>query len=176
MDHYEVLGVAPDASKAAIRRAYLVQARRFHPDFHGNDPAARERAEHRMRLVNRAWEVLSDSGSRAVYDARGRSRAPTRPASPGRAAEASTAWRPYDSSEPEPFDDRQDRPLTAGGLPGWLRMAPPLLFVVGLFSTFVGAFMGLAPIVVFGALSSGASAVLFLVAPLVALASSRGRR
>ncbi|MFQ5558102.1 MAG: DnaJ domain-containing protein, partial [Acidimicrobiales bacterium] len=58
MDHYEVLGVAPDASKAAIRRAYLVQARRFHPDFHGNDPAARERAEHRMRLVNRAWEEL----------------------------------------------------------------------------------------------------------------------
>jgi curved DNA-binding protein len=34
VSYYDVLGVAPDADAAAIRRAYVELARRYHPDFH----------------------------------------------------------------------------------------------------------------------------------------------
>lgn len=59
--HYDVLGVSPDAKPEAIRRGYLRQARRWHPDRPTGD------AE-RMRAVNEAWDVLGDIRSRAAYD------------------------------------------------------------------------------------------------------------
>ena len=61
MTHYDVLGVAVDASRAEIHRAYLGLARRHHPDA-GGDPDA-------MRRVNEAWGVLADAGRRRRYDA-----------------------------------------------------------------------------------------------------------
>lgn len=78
--HYDVLGVSPDAKADAIRRAYLRQARRWHPDRPAGD------AE-QMRAVNEAWEVLGDIRSRAAYD-RGlaRQRASTAGQSPPQSA------------------------------------------------------------------------------------------
>ena len=57
-----MLGVAPDASDAEVRRAYLALARRFHPD---NNPGGEER----MRAVNEAWAILGDRAKRTAYDA-----------------------------------------------------------------------------------------------------------
>lgn len=62
-DYYDVLGVAPDAGAAEIKRAYRQLARRYHPDISGGDrtPTFRE--------VARAYEVLRNAERRRTYDA-----------------------------------------------------------------------------------------------------------
>lgn len=60
---YDVLGVAPDASQAEIRRAYREQVKECHPDV-SDDPDAAER----FRVVSRAEEVLGDERERERYD------------------------------------------------------------------------------------------------------------
>lgn len=69
--HYDVLGVARDASLDEIRRSYRALARRLHPDLAGDDGAAvrRDVPHVSMAEVNRAWDVLSDAASRREYDA-----------------------------------------------------------------------------------------------------------
>jgi hypothetical protein len=68
--HYEVLGVAPDASHDDIKRAYLDLALKHHPDRQVDGGlGSRERTEWRMQEVNAAWEVLRSPGRRASYDA-----------------------------------------------------------------------------------------------------------
>lgn len=57
---YEVLGVAPTASAAQLRRAHREAARRTHPDA-GGRPAD-------FVAVQRAWEVLGDPVRRVEYD------------------------------------------------------------------------------------------------------------
>lgn len=90
-DPYQVLGVAPGASAAEVRRAYVAQARRFHPDAHaGRSPAERAHAERRMRDVNAAWSTLSDPARRRRHDA---TRAEERPP-PVRHRPAGRAWQP----------------------------------------------------------------------------------
>jgi curved DNA-binding protein CbpA len=67
--HYEVLGVAPDASPAALRAAYLAKARALHPDRQiGRSRAEVERAQRAMQDVNAAWSVLQDPRARRDYD------------------------------------------------------------------------------------------------------------
>jgi len=72
-DHYEVLGVAPDADGATLRGAYLTLMRANHPDRRPGDAAAAAVA----RRANAAYDVLGDPQRRAVYDRR---RAGPRPA------------------------------------------------------------------------------------------------
>lgn len=60
--HYEVLGVAEDASEADIKRAFRGLIREVHPDVGGNDPA-------RTALVTEAFDVLSKPDSRHLYNA-----------------------------------------------------------------------------------------------------------
>ena len=47
-DHYEVLGVPPDADAAAIKNAFRQLARRYHPDISA-DPNAEQRFKVRLR-------------------------------------------------------------------------------------------------------------------------------
>ena len=63
-DHYQALGVHPQASQAEIRAAYLRLMRAHHPDRRPGDPVAADRA----RRANLAWEVLGDAARRASYD------------------------------------------------------------------------------------------------------------
>ena len=63
-DFYDVLGVSHDASEKEIRQTYRRLARKFHPDVNPGD----EDAVRRFKDINRAYEVLSDAGSRAKYD------------------------------------------------------------------------------------------------------------
>ena len=65
-DYYEVLGVARSAGDADIKKAYRRLALDFHPD-RNPDPAAEER----FKEASEAYEVLSDSRRRQIYDAYG---------------------------------------------------------------------------------------------------------
>jgi len=68
--HYEVLGVAPSASAADVKAAWLAAAKRFHSDaFSGLDlGSARRVAEDLFARVSDASSVLSDANRRAEYD------------------------------------------------------------------------------------------------------------
>lgn len=63
-DYYEVLGVARDASPEAIKKAYRGMARKFHPDVNPGD----KKAEGKFKEAQKAYDVLSDSEKRSLYD------------------------------------------------------------------------------------------------------------
>jgi preprotein translocase subunit Sec63 len=69
-DPYEVLGVRRGATKDQIRAAYRELVTRYHPDKHRGNPLE-ELAAAKLIEINRAYEVLSDEGKRALYEARG---------------------------------------------------------------------------------------------------------
>ena len=53
-DAWHALGLPPTASVAEAERAYRRLAKHHHPDRVGDDPAARQRAAHRMASLNAA--------------------------------------------------------------------------------------------------------------------------
>lgn len=70
-DYYTVLGVTPAEGLHAIRRAYRSLAKRYHPDYAGQE------GQTQFQEIQEAYEVLSDPRKRKEYDAR---RAVVRPA------------------------------------------------------------------------------------------------
>ena len=66
--HYETLGVARNADRETIRRAYLSIARDTHPDQRSAGSVQRSDAESRIRAANAAWNTLGDKAKRQEYD------------------------------------------------------------------------------------------------------------
>jgi hypothetical protein len=65
-DYYDILEVSPKASIEVIEKAYLVLAKKYHPDTAENISIAV--AEEMMKKINEAHEVLTNSILRAHYD------------------------------------------------------------------------------------------------------------
>ncbi|MHA6248672.1 J domain-containing protein [Pontibacter sp. CAU 1760] len=63
---YSVLGVSPDASAKEVKTAYKQLAIKYHPDKNPGNA----RAEELFKLVNTAYQTLSNPGKRARYDMR----------------------------------------------------------------------------------------------------------
>ncbi len=63
-DYYETLHVAKDASPDEIRKSYRKLARKHHPDLNPGDKAAEER----FKVVQEAYDILSDKKKREMYD------------------------------------------------------------------------------------------------------------
>lgn len=58
-DHYEVLGVSPDASQAAIRKAYQAAILQSHPDKQGGRQAEPNgtAGTYEVQRIYAAWQV-----------------------------------------------------------------------------------------------------------------------
>ncbi len=188
VNHYDVLGVAPNASPAEIRRAFVIAARQHHPDFHANDNAASRRAaEASMRAVNDAWAVLSDSRRRLVYDdqlaalrrigAREAQAANRAHAVQRTSSGASIHFQPFDNepdTDPLLLDDQAydgTRPP-----PPWMQILPVALLLFGLGSTIVGVFVGLRPLAGLGLVVVALATVAFLLAPFYVMGQNRHSR
>ena len=63
-DYYEVLGVGRDADAKAIKRAYRKLAKKYHPDMNPGD----KQAEQKFKEVTEAYNVLSDTEKKKLYD------------------------------------------------------------------------------------------------------------
>lgn len=63
-DYYQTLGVSREASEDEIRKAYRKLARKHHPDLNPGDKAAEER----FKKVQEAYDILSDSKKKQMYD------------------------------------------------------------------------------------------------------------
>ena len=63
-DYYEVLGVDKNADDAAIKKAYRVLAKKYHPDMNPGD----KEAEAKFKEASEAYAVLSDPQKRKQYD------------------------------------------------------------------------------------------------------------
>ena len=68
-DYYEVLGVSKDADDAALKKAYRVLAKKYHPDMNPGDAEA----EKKFKEASEAYAILSDPEKRRQYDQFGHS-------------------------------------------------------------------------------------------------------
>lgn len=63
-DYYEVLGVDKNADEAAIKKAYRVLAKKYHPDMNPGDAEA----EKKFKEASEAYAILSDPEKKRQYD------------------------------------------------------------------------------------------------------------
>ncbi|KAJ7180703.1 X-domain of DnaJ-containing-domain-containing protein [Mycena filopes] len=68
MEYYDLLGVAAEADDTELKKAYRKQAMKYHPDKNKSADA-----EEKFKDISKAYQVLSDSNLRAVYDKNGKS-------------------------------------------------------------------------------------------------------
>jgi molecular chaperone DnaJ len=66
-DYYELLGVPRKASAKDIRTAFRKLARKYHPDLNPGDKSSEEK----FKQLQEAYDVLSDSKKRQMYDQHG---------------------------------------------------------------------------------------------------------
>jgi len=100
-EYYELLGVSTSASENEIKKAYRKLAVKYHPD---KNPDNKE-AEEKFKEISEAYEVLSDSEKRKLYDQFGKD-----------------AVNGNGGPSVDPFDIFNQ--MFAGGMPGMPGMPP----------------------------------------------------
>jgi len=68
IDYYEVLEVSRSCSGAELKKSYRKLAMKYHPDRNPDD----KEAEDKFKIVNEAYQVLSDEEKRSIYDRYGK--------------------------------------------------------------------------------------------------------
>src|ERR1035437_9103654 len=63
-DFYQTLGVPRNASADEVKKAFRKLARQYHPDKNPGDKASEEK----FKVINEAYETLSDEKKRTQYD------------------------------------------------------------------------------------------------------------
>lgn len=63
-DYYKVLGIDRNADDKTIKKAYRKMAKKYHPDMNPGDAAA----EQKFKEITEAYNVLSDSEKKKLYD------------------------------------------------------------------------------------------------------------
>jgi hypothetical protein len=86
-DYYVLLELSQTATEVEIKKAWHEQLQVWHPDRFTHAPALYQKAEARTKLINQAYETLSDAAARTRYDSFVRPASPssaqrTQPASP----------------------------------------------------------------------------------------------
>jgi hypothetical protein len=112
--HYETLCIRRDASPQEVRHAYYRLVRDSHPDrLTGSPPQQRLNAEERTKVLNEAYEIISDPVARALYDRTFMTRAYTsltpfqakRPEAPEQPKQEDTPEKGKETRDPNsPFD------------------------------------------------------------------------
>ena len=65
-NYYEILEVDRNASPEIIDKAYKTLAKKYHPDL--QDEFHKKEAEETFKIINEAYETLSNPEQRALYD------------------------------------------------------------------------------------------------------------
>ena len=65
-NYYEILEIDKNASPEIIKKAYSTLAKKYHPDLQPDEK--KHEAEEKFKLINEAYETLSDESKRAEYD------------------------------------------------------------------------------------------------------------
>ena len=109
-NYYTLLELLPTATLADIKNAWHEQLQVWHPDRFNHSPTLHHKAEARTKLINQAYQTLSDPVARTNYDAKTQSssapRPPARPVPPSRPSSGSYASPP---PRPQPAPrSRQD--------------------------------------------------------------------
>ena len=63
-NYWSILGVSPDCDSSELKSAFRKEARKWHPDLNKNDI----NAEERFKLINEAYEILSDPKKRKDWE------------------------------------------------------------------------------------------------------------
>jgi curved DNA-binding protein CbpA len=122
--YYEILGVAPDAAPAEIRRQFRELARKYHPDVQRD----KEYGHRTFVQISEAYHVLCDPTRRADYDLKLRDQARRQAAAGGAYGPPSGAGRPGGSPGPASGAARPGGPGPGTGSarpgPGAYRRSP----------------------------------------------------
>lgn len=65
-NYYEILEVDKNASPEIIKKAYTTLAKKYHPDLQDDD--VKHLYEEKLKLINEAYETLSDNTKRTEYN------------------------------------------------------------------------------------------------------------
>ena len=65
-NYYEILEVDKKASEEIIEKAYRALVKRYHPDLQNGE--IKEEYEEKMKLINEAYDILSNDFKRKQYD------------------------------------------------------------------------------------------------------------